>query len=161
MTSFPRLVMTSRCSAQPTWMMTSSSRSVMTRRYSAWSTRTMTCPSRSIMTRRCSARSPHGRWCLLQGQSWPNVVLLNLRRRCRHLRELSWSDDVLCVVHVDLNVFFKVNHACDVLLSSRGRWHLLQGQSWLNDVLLSLRGWWLRLRGLLWPYDVMRCPRGR
>ena len=28
----------------------------------------------------------------------------------RHPRELSWPDDVLYVVHVDLDVFFKVNH---------------------------------------------------
>ena len=57
----------------------------------------MTSSSRSIMTGRCSARSPRGRWCLLQGQSWPNVFLLNLRGRCRHLRELSWPDDVVYV----------------------------------------------------------------
>ena len=58
----------------------------------------MTSSSRSFMNKRCSARSPRGRWCFLQGKSWPHVVPLNLCGRCRHLRELSWPDDVVNVV---------------------------------------------------------------
>ena len=46
----------------------------------------------------------------LQGQSWPNDVLLSLRGWWCRLRGLSWSDDVLCVVNVGDDVFAKVNH---------------------------------------------------
>ena len=110
MSSSPRSVMTRRCSAKFTWTMTSSPRSIMTKRCFAESRWTMTSFPRFVMTSRCSAQSM---WMMT---SFPRSVMT---RRCsaqstyrwwRRLRDMSWPDDVLCVVHVVYDFFSNVIH---------------------------------------------------
>ena len=62
----------------------------MTKRCSSQSTWTMPSSPRSVMTRRCSAQSTYRWW--------------------RRLRDMSWPDDVLCVVHVVYDFFSNVIH---------------------------------------------------
>ena len=137
----------------------------------------MTSSSRSIMTRRCFARSPRGRWCLLQGQSWPNDVLLNLLGRCRHLRELSWPDDVAYVVSTWTWIFsprsirIRPSSAQSAwpmrssprpimtkVCSAQSAWSMTSSPRSVMTRWCSAQStyrWWRRLRDMSWPDDVL------
>ena len=126
---------------------------------------------------RSSASSPHGRWCLLQGQSWPKDFLLNLRGRCRHLRELSWPDDVVYVVYRWTWTFFLRSlriGPCSAQstwpmrssprpimtkrCSAQSAWTMTSSPGSVMTRRWSAQStyrWWRRVRDMSWPDNVL------
>ena len=99
--------------------MRSSPRPIMTKRCSAQSAWTMASSSRSVTTRRCSAPSTYRWW--------------------RRLRDMSWPDDVHCVVHVVYDFFSNVNHDQTMFFVVYVDYRRCPpGLSWTDDVFRSL-----------------------
>ena len=113
---------------------------------------------RSIMTRRCSLRGLHGVRCYcLRGLSLDQrqYVLCVIHVDFDVFSKVINDQTMFCVVYVDDNVFSKVNpDQTNVLLSLRWRWRRLRGLSWPDGILRSPRGR-RRLQGQSWPNDVL------
>ena len=112
---------------------------------------------RSIMTRRCSLHGLRGVRCyclrgLLHDQK--QYVLCVIHMDFDVFSKVINDQTMFCVVYVDLDVLSKVNHDQISLPSPRVRWGFLQGQSWSNEC--SAQSTWMMTSS---PTSVMtrRC----